>query len=349
MAVQSVSVDVFLELANDNPVLDVRSSGEYVHAHIPGAHSVPLFSDDERKQIGTAYKQDSREAAIKIGLDAFGPKMRGMVEAVERLLQDGKHLSGDGQHTVLVHCWRGGMRSSAVAWLLDFYGFNVYLLEGGYKSYRQWVIGHWEDSGPYRILCGNTGSGKTRVLHELEQLGEPVLDLEGLAAHKGSAFGGLDSSGQPTQEMFENRLALGIDALRKRFGSRAIWVEDESQRIGDVNIPTPFFQSLKDEKRVFLNVPFEERLDNIVAEYGKLKTEGLINSIVRIKKRLGPLETKTAISHLVEGDVRECFRILLQYYDKHYYPKGQADIYSFDGSGRSETEIAELIKTTIHE
>src|ERR1044072_6557149 len=125
MAVQSVKADVFLELAERHPILDVRSPGEYAHAHIPGAYSLPLFSDEERKAIGIAYKQASREAAIKIGLDAFGPKMRTMVEKVERLLQEGKYAEGkSGQRTVLVHCWRGGMRSAAVAWLLDLYGFN---------------------------------------------------------------------------------------------------------------------------------------------------------------------------------------------------------------------------------
>src|ERR1043165_4296362 len=155
MAVQSVKVDVFLELAECQPILDVRSPGEYTHAHIPGAYSLPLFTDEERKAIGTAYKQESREAAIKIGLDAFGPKMRTMIERVERLLQEGKYpKSEDGQHTVLVHCWRGGMRSAAIAWLLDLYGFDVYLLEGGYKTYRHWVIAFWQEKGRFKVQIG---------------------------------------------------------------------------------------------------------------------------------------------------------------------------------------------------
>jgi tRNA 2-selenouridine synthase len=143
--------------------------------------------------------------------------------------------------------------------------------------------------------------------------------------------------------MFENKLATQISRLREEFSDRPIWIEDESQRIGDVNIPTPFFHSLREAKRAHLDVPFEQRLDNIVSEYGALKTEGLINAIVRIKKRLGPLETKTAIAHLIERDVKECFRILLRYYDKHY-PNGQEEADRFEGAGRGEEEIAELIK-----
>ncbi len=336
MAVQSISIDQFLKLAERHPILDVRSPVEYAHAHIPDAHSLPLFTDEERKEIGTTYKQVSREDAIKTGLDAFGPKMRRMVEETERLLK--------GRDTVLVHCWRGGMRSLAVAWLLDFYGFQVYLLEGGYKAYRHWVIGHWANPGPLRILAGYTGARKTPVLNALDILGEPVIDLEGLASHKGSAFGGLDGIPQPTQEMFENLLAGRLSALRKKFGQRAVWMEDESQRIGNLNIPHVLFAQMREAPHVFLYVPFETRLSNITEEYGSYPTDKLINAIIRIKKRLGPLETKTAILHLLEGGLSECFGTLLHYYDKLYYPAQNADGFSINGVGRTPTEIAAVIK-----
>jgi tRNA 2-selenouridine synthase len=341
MAVQSVTVEELLRLteAKEYPILDVRSSGEYGHAHIPSAYSLPLFDDEERKEIGTAYKQVSREVAIKIGLDVFGPKMKRMVEDVERLTAKRRAQ----EQGLLIHCWRGGMRSNAVAWLMDLYGFKVYLLEGGYKAYRQWVIGHWHAEGTYRILDGMTGAGKTEVLKELERKGEPVLDLEGLAAHKGSAFGGLDKVPQPSQEMFENLIATTIDRLCKIAEGRAIWIENESQRVGDLNIPVELFRNWHNGSvpMVFLDLPFEERLERISGEYGKHSIESLINAIVRIKKRLGPLETKTAIAHLVEGDVKGCFRILLKYYDKHYGETKAQDIVNTSGMGSKV--IAELL------
>ncbi len=345
MAVQCVSIEQFLQLAATAPVLDVRSPGEYGHAHIPGAYALPLFSDDERKKIGTTYKWESRENAVKIGLEAFGPKMRGMVEEVEALIQKGKYAAQEGgNHTVLVHCWRGGMRSSAVAWLLDFYGFNVSLLEGGYKAYRNWVISHWQDGGAYRVLSGYTGAGKTEVLHALSLLGEPVIDLEALAGHKGSAFGGLDGKPQPSQEMFENLLATRIAKLRKAHGGKPIWIEDESQRIGDLNIPHEYFSNLAKADKIVMTVDFEQRLDTIVRQYGSYPVESLVNGIIRIKKRLGPLETKTAVTFLLDGEPRRCFEILLQYYDKHYRLHNGQGEYSVDANGKTGAEIARLIK-----
>ena len=162
MAIQKITIEQFLELADQYPVLDVRSPGEYLHAHIPGAYSLPLFTDEERKVVGTAYKQQSRETAIKIGLDYFGVKMRKMVEEVEQLLLDLKPKSPENNEennrTFIVHCWRGGMRSAGVAWLLDLYGFKVYTLVGGYKVYRQWARRQFEKPHSFTILGGYTGS-----------------------------------------------------------------------------------------------------------------------------------------------------------------------------------------------
>jgi tRNA 2-selenouridine synthase len=198
-------------------------------------------------------------------------------------------------------------------------------------------------------LDGYTGAGKTLVLHELEKLGAPVLDLEAITRHKGSAFGGLDKVLQPTQEMFENMLATHIAAIRKQYGNRPIWIENESQRIGDVNIPIDLYRYWSSGKlpTIFLDVPFEERLETIAKGYGQYTTESLINAIVRIKKRLGPLETKTAIAHLVEGDIKGCFRILLHYYDKHYQT---APIQTrIEASGLSAAAIAQQILSKTHE
>jgi tRNA 2-selenouridine synthase len=313
MAIQKLSITDFLPLAQQHAVLDVRSPGEYAHAHIPGTHSLPLFTDEERKAVGTAYKQQSRQKAIKLGLDYFGGKMRTMVETVEQLT--GSHQRPDEKTTVLVHCWRGGMRSAGVAWLLDLYGFNVYTLVGGYKAFRSWVLNQFEQPHRFNILGGYTGSGKTLVLEGLRQQGLATIDLEGLAHHKGSAFGALGERPQPRQEMFENRLAVQLAAQSPQ---QAIFLEDESQRIGNLCIPHPIWRLMRQSPIYFLDIPFEERLDYLTEEYGRFGKENLVNAIIRIQKRLGGLETKTAVNYLLEDNVRECFRILLRYYDKGY-------------------------------
>lgn len=312
-------IDVFLELAQKYPVLDVRSPGEYAHAHIPGAYSMPLFTDEERKVVGTAYKQQSRETAIKIGLDYFGSKMRRMVEETESLLANSQPGNDGNSHnkTVLVHCWRGGMRSAGVAWLLDLYGFKVFTLAGGYKAYRTWALAQFSKGYVFNVLGGYTGSGKTDVLHQLRKAGNNVIDLEGLAQHKGSAFGGLGMPPKPSQEMFENSLALSLHNACK--ATDPIWLEDESRRIGNLNIPEGIWKQMRTSRLYFLEIPAESRLDYIVAEYGKFKKEELINAIVRVNKRLGGLATKQCINYLIEDNHKECFRILLSYYDKSYF------------------------------
>ncbi|MFM6926500.1 MAG: tRNA 2-selenouridine(34) synthase MnmH [Ferruginibacter sp.] len=340
--IQKVNIEEFLSLAKQYPVLDVRSPGEYAHAHIPAAHNLALFSDEERKQVGTAYKQQSREAAIRIGLDYFGVKMRKMVEEAESLIVDRgpltqKELEPNNEqrtanNAVLVHCWRGGMRSAAVAWLLDLYGFKVYLLVGGYKAYRKWVLAQFEKEYKFNIIGGYTGSGKTLVLHELARQQKVTIDLEGLAVHKGSAFGAIPDMPQPGQEMFENLLAEKLLAasyeLLQEAGSNSpfrglggIFLEDESQRIGNLQIPMALWYCMRRSPVFFMDIPFEERLVYITEEYGKLKKETIKEAILRIQKRLGGLETKNAITFLEEGNLKACFRILLSYYDK-WYQKG---------------------------
>ncbi len=310
MAVQKISISDFIAQRTTEKIFDVRSPGEYNHAHIPFANTLPLFDDEERKQVGTTYKQKSREHAIKYGLDFFGPKMRAMVEQAEK---ETGHHSGDPKN-IFVHCWRGGMRSAAVAWLLDLYGFNVSIIDGGYKAYRNWVLQQFEKEYDFKIIGGYTGSGKSIMLREIEKKGKGIIDLEAIANHKGSAFGGIGMPDQPSQEMFENLLAMQLHLKQHN----TIWLEDESQRIGIVNIPHPLWNTIRKMPVYFIEVPFEQRLENIVLEYGPLEKDKLITSIVRIQKRLGPLETKTAIGHILENDLKECFRILLQYYDKTY-------------------------------
>lgn len=317
MAVTRVTIEEFLQLSEEFPVLDVRSPGEFQHAHIPGANSLPLFTDEERKIVGTAYKQESKQKAIKIGLKYYGTKMVKMVEEVEEIVKRSSINTNAEKPTVLVHCWRGGMRSAGVAWMLDLYGFTVYTLAGGYKAYRNWVLKQFEKTYPFIIIGGYTGSGKTEVLKELSEKSQTIIDLEGLAHHKGSAFGAFGQLPQPTQEQFENILARELFSTVSNHAS-AVFIEDESQRIGDVNVPTVLFKQMRENKVMFLDIPFEERLEFITAHYGKFEKEKLLNAIVRIKKRLGGLETKTAVNALIEDDIKACFSVLLHYYDRQY-------------------------------
>ncbi|CAN1548600.1 COG2603 Predicted ATPase [Spirosomataceae bacterium] len=337
MAIQKIGIEDFAELRTESLVFDVRSPGEYTHAHIPNAYSLPLFTDEERKVVGTAYKQESKEKAIKIGLDYFGPKMRAIVEEVEELTKN-------TNKKILVHCWRGGMRSGGVAWLLDLYGFEVYQLSGGYKAYRNWVIGQFEKPYDFKIVSGNTGSGKTYLLHKLENNGLQIVDLEGLAKHKGSALGGINQPPQPSQEMFENLLA---EQLAKKNIERPILLEDESQRIGNLNIPNIIWQKMKESDLGYLQIPFDERLKFLVKEYGDLPQEELKNAVLRIQKRLGGLETKNTLRHLEDNDFSGCFGILLRYYDK-WYEKGlnakeKGKIFKLEGKSVDEEENAKIL------
>lgn len=318
MPVQKITIQQFIELGKTIPILDVRSPSEYAYAHIPGAVSFPIFDDEQRKEIGTTYKQVSREDAIKIGLNYFGPKLRSFIEQAETLTQNQAAPT-----KLCVHCWRGGMRSGAMAWLLSFYGFDIYLLEGGYKTYRHWVLKQLDLPFKFNALGGYTGSGKTEVLQALTKQGYPVIDLENIAQHKGSAFGSLGLNSQPSQEFFENLLVKELSVFytteNETFNQpNPIWIENESRRIGLINLTELFYDRMQQAQLYTLEIPFEERLKFITQHYGGFEKEKLVNAIIRIQKRLGGLDTKTAINFLLENNTTECFRILLTYYDKHY-------------------------------
>lgn len=333
--VERIHIEQFLELAKQHPVIDVRSPGEYNHAHIPGAYSLPLFTDEERKVVGTTYKQQSREAAIKTGLDYFGPKMSAMVSSAESLAKNHDcGLTTKDSKLVLVYCWRGGMRSGAVSWLLGLYGFKVYTLIGGYKKFRNYVLDTFRLPFQFSILGGYTGTGKTELLKSLKEKGEKIIDLEELARHKGSAFGNIGMPHQPSQEMFENLLShelrmsmmnseLSITVPHSPFTIHysPVWLEDESQRIGLVNLPNDLWKTMRQSPVYFIDIPFEERLKHITEEYGCLDKQRMLDAIGRIKEKLGGQNAKLAIQLLEEGNTLESFRILLKYYDK-YYLKG---------------------------
>ncbi|MBC6610208.1 tRNA 2-selenouridine(34) synthase MnmH [Hymenobacter sp. BT507] len=296
----------FLQLSEDLPILDARAPTEFAQGHIPGAVSFPLFSDEERARIGTTYKQINQERAVLLGLDLFGPKMSQMVKQAQKVAPG---------RAVRLHCWRGGMRSGAVQWLLELAGFRVELLDKGYKDYRRWALAQFTEPRPLRVLGGLTGSGKTDVLHQLAARGEAVLDLEGVACHKGSAFGSIGQPTQPTQEQFENDLALLIAALPPTLPA---WAEDESRTIGGVHIPPPLFAQLQEAPLVVLEIPRDVRVRKLAEEYGRHDAGALATSVLRIRKRLGGLATKEALAAIGEDDMEKMVSLVLDYYDKTY-------------------------------
>jgi tRNA 2-selenouridine synthase len=301
-----IKIHDLMTMSDPPPVLDVRTPAEFSHGHMPGAFNMPLFSDAERAQVGTTYKQVGREAAILQGFELTGAKWAGFIR---QALEIAPHKK------VAVHCWRGGMRSGAIAWALDLYGFGVYLVEGGYKAYRRWVQHQFGVARDLRVIGGMTGSGKTRILHALQAKGEQIVDLEDLAQHQGSAYGTLNRLIQPSQEQFENNLA---EVLYRLDDSRRVWVEDESIAIGKCLVPRLFWDQMQAAALFDLQVPAEMRVAALVQEYGHLDKEFLVSCTERIRKRLGTEQAKYAIAAIREDNMAEFIRLLLVYYDKTY-------------------------------
>ena len=288
------------------PFVDVRTPAEFCLGHIPGAFNIPLFSNEERVQVGTTYRQVGREAAILLGFDLTGPKWSGFV---------GQAIEIAPRKKVAVHCWRGGMRSEAMAWALDLYGFEVFLVEKGYKHYRNWVLQQLKEVWDLWVVGGMTGSGKTRALQALRVMGEQVIDLEELAQHRGSTYGTLNQLVQPSQEQFENNLAEQLQYMDRH---RKIWIEDESVTIGKRLIPKPFWNQMQAAFLFNLQVPLDQRTRTLVQEYGSLDKEFLEVCTNRIRKRLGPEQAKYAIEAIRENKMEEFIRTVLVYYDKTY-------------------------------
>jgi tRNA 2-selenouridine synthase len=304
---RSVSPQRFWELAKEIPVVDVRSPGEYKQGHISRAINFPLFSDEERAEIGITYKQVGRQPAVLKGLKFIGPKLANLVANSLEVAVSGK---------VLVHCWRGGMRSQSFAQILELAGLQPTVLQGGYKSYRSMVHSSFDQPMKLMVVSGLTGAGKTDVLRVLASGSEQVVDLERLANHRGSAFGGIGQLPQPTTEQFENDLFESFDQLDL---NKPIWIEDEGNRVGSAILPTSLYRHLQRSPAVAIRCCFDQRVRNLMHDYGDLPPEQLIVSIEKIRKRLGGLAVKQAVAAVEFGDIREAIQIVLAYYDKTYH------------------------------
>jgi len=304
--VQKVDILEFLKLSEIIPVADVRSPSEYESGHIPGAVNIPLFDDKERAAVGTKYKKEGRLPAILEGLKHSGPALQSKLEQALKISKN-KQL--------LLHCWRGGMRSEAMAWLFSLGDIEVKVLDGGYKSYRRHILGNLDGKRKMIVLGGMTGSSKTHIIRHIKLLGQQVVDLENLANHKGSAFGALGQQPQPSTEHFANIL---YNEWNKLNGDLPIWVEDESRNIGSVFMPDGFYLNMQDTPAIVLVVDIKTRLPRLMEEYSAFPKESLKASVLKISRRLGGDTTSDVIEAIDKGEFSEAIEIVLHYYDKAY-------------------------------
>ncbi|MEN9224099.1 MAG: tRNA 2-selenouridine(34) synthase MnmH [Thermostichus sp. HHBFW_bins_43] len=260
-------------------IIDVRSPAEFVEDHWPGAVNLPVLEDAERAEVGILYKQ----------VDPFTARKRGaslVAQNISRHLQT--HFADkDRDYRPLIYCWRGGQRSGSLALVLSQVGWLVTVVEGGYKTYRAWVrrqLQSLPQQFTYRVLCGATGSGKTQLLHQLRQQGAQVLDLEGLAQHRGSLLGAEWQRPQPSQKGFESQLLqafLGWDP------AQPVWVEAESAKVGQLHLPPALWQALTASDCVEVHLPLAERVAGLIARYPHW-----IEHPQELKRKLLPLKPR---------------------------------------------------------
>ena len=304
--ISTIQPSRFLELAAHYPVVDVRSPGEFIQGHVPGAISIPLFDDAERAIVGTGYVQSGKDSAILLGLNIALTKVDFYVQKIHAVAATGN---------ILVHCWRGGMRSTVMAEVFGKAGFNVEILTSGYKAYRRFIRNGLANPARIVVLGGFTGSGKTELLHEIALKGEQVIDLEQLACHKGSVFGALGQPSQPTNEQFENNLYAQWEQLDF---NRAIWLENESRMIGNITLPEPVFRHISNGTLINVEMDSAIRISRLVKEYAGFDRQLLTDAVRQIGERLGGSRLKEALNALENGRFMEVSTIVLAYYDKAY-------------------------------
>jgi tRNA 2-selenouridine synthase len=247
------------ELHDFDEVIDVRSPGEFADDHFPGALNLPVLNDAERERVGTLYKQVSSFEAKKIGAALVSRN-------IARHLED--HFADKPKsYRPLVYCWRGGSRSGAMTHTLQKIGFGAMQLDGGYKAYRRHVVAELSSlpsTRSYRVVCGPTGSGKSRLLQVLQREGAQVLDLEELAVHRGSLLGALPGQAQPTQKSFESAIWFALDRFDP---TRPVFVESESKKIGALRVPDALIEAMRSSPCVRLEVPMAARVQLLTEDY----------------------------------------------------------------------------------
>lgn len=308
------TVDEFINHKEIYVPVDVRSPGEFQENHIPNAKNIPLFTDEERAVIGTIYKQEGQRAAKWRAMELVSPKLPELLGEIKKIEDTGKKP--------LLYCWRGGMRSQSIAHFAMMSGLHIQRLEGGYRSFREYIVGRIPEMIPEKaiVIYGLTGTGKTDILHALKEKGYPVLDLEGYANHRGSVFGAVTGQTPYNQKMFD---ALLFEDLQKIQGSRYFFMEGESKRIGHAVQPSALFEKKENGIHVHVVSKLESRVETIYKEYVQdtdAFRERVGDALSRIMKRIKqPDIQKELLDCLESRNYKEMIRLLIiHYYDPRY-------------------------------
>ncbi|MDD2580711.1 MAG: tRNA 2-selenouridine(34) synthase MnmH [Desulfuromonadaceae bacterium] len=300
------------ELIDSHCLIDVRTPLEFEEDHIPGAYNVPLLSNEERAEVGTIYKQIGPVEARRRGLELTCSRFYGMVNRI---------VSLSAGRPIVVYCWRGGLRSHSVAMLVETCGMPASQLVGGYKNFRSYVIDFFERCdflSPLIVMHGMTGTGKTEFINGLNPLQWATIDLEGIACHRGSAFGALGLEQNFTQKYFESAL---WDAFRRLPAGSPIIVEGESQRIGKYSLPGRLYEKMAESCKVWCHASIDTRIKRLSVEYARPEYQGdMLEALERIRKKLGG-PRYVELKSMIDGwDVAGIARGLIEwYYDRMYY------------------------------
>ncbi len=305
------------ELDRYDAVIDVRSPAEFALDHIPGALNYPVLNNEERAQIGSLYKQESPFAAKKLGAALVA---RNIAMHLENSLLDFPR-----EWRPLIYCWRGGERSGAFTHILNRIGWKAMQLEGGYQGFRRTVIDDLEKSSKefsFQVICGMTGSGKTRILQDLKSLGAQILDLEALAIHRGSVLGGEPNIEQPTQKGFETNL---WNALRSLDSSKIVFVESESKKVGGLHIPDSLMESIRNSQCIELRASVTTRVSWLLQDYHHFlsDTENFKQKLGLLTSRYGKIQIEKWSAAI---DANQFDALVQELLEVHYDPAYQSSI-----------------------
>lgn len=312
-------------------IIDARSPAEYLHDHLPGSANWPVLNDQERALIGTMYKQVNSFEAQKKGAALVAANIARHIE--DKVLS----LARDWQP--LIYCWRGGKRSGSMATILSAIGFKVLLLEGGYKAFRSAVLEDIPRSVEpltFRVICGPTGSGKTLLLQKLKDLGAQVLDLEQLAAHRSSVLGKIPGTSQPSQKAFETSLWFALNQFKN---DHCIYVESESRKIGNLNIPESIINKMRSSACVNLQLPTPERVALLLDEYSFFvkDSELFLQKLSALKNLLGTEVLERWETWIKAGETKLVVQELLTlHYDPSYTKSISKNFTKFDTAYMAE-------------
>ncbi len=309
------SVTEFRQL--NGPIIDLRTPKEFSQGHWPDSINIPLFDNDERAAVGKTYKEKGRKKAILLGLKFTGTKLLSISETLDKVSKSSDDEFQPAPPCLRLYCWRGGMRSSSVGWLADLLDLKPAILQGGYKTYRNWVLAKFNERLPIALIGGRTGTGKTDLLSALAQKGVSTIDLEGLANHRGSSFGGLGMPLQPTSEHYENLIAESLDNC-KIDPTHKIWMEDESAHLGRCRIPHELFKQMRLASVIEIERSKKERIQQLVTIYSHQNKEELLEATTRINRRLGPQRTAKAMKAIEDEEWGDACLAMLDYYDRCY-------------------------------